>query len=98
MIQGTHCCTSSALFSLIVRSRGLIKRWQDDSGNLLLHQFSPYFFLIDLVNEETPTPGYNRLQIKKYSYLLITIKGVETQNSLFRKNKPFPCLGLPTSR
>jgi hypothetical protein len=67
MTQVTYYCTSSAptLLSLIVRSRGLVKRWQDDSGNLLLHQFSPYFFLIDLVNEETPTPGYNRLQIKK---------------------------------
>jgi hypothetical protein len=59
MTQGTYYCTSSTptLFPLIVRSRGLVKRWQDDSGNLLLHQFSPYFFLIDLVNEETPIPG-----------------------------------------
>ncbi len=65
MTQGTYYCTSSAptFFSLIVRSRGLVKKWHDDSGNLLLHQFSPYFFLIDLVNEETPTPGYNRIQI-----------------------------------
>ncbi len=72
MTQGTYYCTSSAP---TFRSRGLVKRWQDESGNLLLHQFSPYFFLIDLVNEETPVPGYNRLQIKKYSYLLISIKG-----------------------
>jgi hypothetical protein len=33
-------------FSFFVRNRRLVKRWQDDSGNLLLHQFSPYFVLI----------------------------------------------------
>jgi hypothetical protein len=55
MTQGTYCCTSSAhtMFSLIVRSRGLVKRWQDDSGNLLLHQFSPYFVLIDCQEQGT---------------------------------------------
>ncbi len=29
------------------RSRGLVKVWQDDSQNLLLHQFSPYNFLLE---------------------------------------------------
>jgi hypothetical protein len=53
MTQGTYNCTSSDRFSMIVRSRGLVKRWQDDSGNLLLHQFSPYFVLIDCQEQGT---------------------------------------------
>jgi hypothetical protein len=55
MTHGTYYCTSSAptLFSLIVRSRGLVNRWLDDSGNLLLHLFSPYFVLIDCQEQGT---------------------------------------------
>jgi hypothetical protein len=60
MTQGIYYSTSSAttLFSLFVRSRGLVKRWQDDSGDLLLHQFSPYFVLIDCQEQGT---GYSFL-------------------------------------
>jgi hypothetical protein len=55
MTQGTYYCTSSAptLFSLIARSRGLVKKWQDDSWNLLLHQFSTYFVFIDCQEQGT---------------------------------------------
>jgi hypothetical protein len=55
MTQGTYYYTrsTSTFFSLIVRSRGLVTRWQDDSGNLLLHLFSPYFVLIDCQEQGT---------------------------------------------
>ena len=35
-----------------LRSRGLVKRWQDRMGNLLLQEFSPYTLNFQLTNHE----------------------------------------------
>jgi hypothetical protein len=38
-------------------NRGLVKRFQDDFGNLLLEEFSSYMFGVQLENQETPEIG-----------------------------------------
>jgi hypothetical protein len=40
-----------------LQSRGLVKRWQDDYGNLLLHEFSPYVLRVKQENILTPDIG-----------------------------------------
>jgi hypothetical protein len=42
---------------ILYRSRGLVKRWQDRYGNLLLNEFSPHTLALQLDNEDTPEPG-----------------------------------------
>jgi hypothetical protein len=40
-----------------LQSRGLVKRWQDDYGNLLLEEFSSYMFGVQLENQDTQDIG-----------------------------------------
>ena len=40
-----------------LHSRGLVKRWQDDYGNLLLEEFSSYIFGVQLENQDTQDIG-----------------------------------------
>ncbi len=35
-----------------LQSRGLVKRWQDDYGNLLLEEFSSHMYGVQLENQD----------------------------------------------
>jgi hypothetical protein len=59
------------------RSRGLVKRWEDRFGNLLIDEFSPYTLAVQIYNENAPEPGRERYILLYYiSYITENIRCV----------------------
>jgi hypothetical protein len=42
---------------LLYRNRGLVKRWQDDDGNLLLEEFPSLVLMVSARNDDSLEPG-----------------------------------------
>ncbi len=93
LCQGAHTVQRAAFLHLVSslmftgwlkvifiwnRSRGLLKIWQDDSGHLLLNEFSPHYFSI-VIDE---VPGHLTLEQCNF-YNSLKILRTLTWNKIF---------------